>query len=102
MESKQHSLISGPSGENCFLQRITKPGERLDCAAFGCHTKPGVQEETRKHLSKENEHLSGMLGQLPAHTLSSVFQINCSVVSSVNSLHPLPGLLVFNKMKLPA
>lgn len=101
MDSKQHSLISGPSSDNCFLQRITKPGERLDCAAFGCHNKPGVREEAGKPVSKENEHLSGILGQLPAHTLSSVFQTNCSVVSSANSLRPLPGLLIFYKMKLP-
>jgi len=101
VELKQHSFISGPSGENCFLRRIAKPGESLDCADFCCHSKPGVQEETGKPLSKENEHLSGILGQLPAHTLSSVFQTNCSVVSSANSLRPLPGLLVFHKMKLP-
>lgn len=54
--------VSRSSGENCFLQRITEPGERLDCAALDCHNKPGVQEETEKHLSKENEHLSGILG----------------------------------------
>lgn len=98
----KHSLISGLSGENCFLQRIIRPGERLDCAAFACHNKQCVQEETGKSSCKENEYLSGILGQLPAHTLSSIFQTNCSVVSSANRLHPLPGLLAFNKMKLPA
>lgn len=60
-----------------------------------------LQEETRKSASRENEHLSGVLGQLPDHTLGSVFQTNCSVASSVNRLQTLPRLLAFHKIKLP-